>query len=357
MKFEEVIGQQEAKEKLTRMLDEHRVPHAIMLCGPTGIGKMALAMSFAEMLSPSPLDRHYSYPVIKTQSMTSDHKPISADFAEEWNEMVSNGAYFSINDWLLQIGAENQQAIITVGESNELIRKLSLRPHQGPYKTSVIWLPERMNGECANKMLKLLEEPPTDTVFLIVSEEPDKLLETIRSRAQRIDIRKIKNEDVFDALKQQRGLNDEDATTISRIANGNWHKAMELLDSENENAQFLELFISLMRLCYKRDVRELKKWSDDVAKLGRECQLRLLTYCQRMVRENFMYNFHNPELNYMTKGESNFAKNFARFINEANVVEINRLIDRCQRDIGQNANAKILFYDFTLKMIILLIKK
>lgn len=357
MKFEEVIGQDEAKRRLTQLLEEHRVPHAILLCGPSGVGKMALAMAFAEMLSPSPLDRHYTYPVIRTSQMTADHKAISADFAEEWNELIKNGAYFSINDWLHEMGAENQQAIITVGESDELIRKLSLKPHQGPYKTSVIWLPERMNGECANKMLKLLEEPPLDTVFLMVSEEPDKLLETIRSRTQRIDIKKIKNEDVFNALKQLRGLDDENATIISRIANGNWYKAIEMLDAENENNQFLELFITLMRLCYKRDVRELKKWSDDVSKFGRERQLRLLTYCQRMIRENFMYNFHNPELNYMTKDESNFAQNFARFINEANVIEINKLLDRCHRDIGQNANAKILFYDFALKMIVLLIKK
>lgn len=357
MTFNEVIGQEEIKARLDKMIAENRIPHAILLCGPRGIGKLALAMAFAEKLCPSALDRHYSYPVIRTPNMTSDHKAISADFADEWREQLKGGAYFSINDWLETMKATSQQAIITVGESDELIRKLSLRPSQGNYKVSIIWLPERMNTDCANKLLKLLEEPPTDTVFLLVSEEPEMLLETIRSRTQRIDVRKIKTESIREALIAQRGLDEENANLIARIANGNWLKALEMLDAENENAQFLQIFIALMRLCYKRDVRELKKWADNAGSMGRERQLRLLNYTQRMIRENFMYNFHNPELNYMTIDEMNFAKNFARFINEANVVEINNLLDRCQRDIAQNANAKIVFYDFTLKLIILLIKK
>ena len=355
--FDNVIGQQELKARLTQMMEENRIPHAMLLCGPRGAGKLAMAMAFAEQLCPSPLDRHCSYPVIRTASMTADHKAISADFADEWREMLEQGLYFSINDWLEAMGATSQQAIITVGESDELIRKLSLRPSQGKYKTSIIWLPERMNADCANKLLKLLEEPPTDTVFILVSEEPDQLLETIRSRTQRIDVKKIATSEIRQALITQRGLDEENANLIARIANGNWLKALEMLDAENENAQFLELFITLMRLCYKRDVRELKKCTDNVAALGRERQLRLLNYIQRMIRENFMFNFRQPELNYMTLDEMNFAKNFARFINEANVIEINNLLDVCQRDIAQNANAKIVFYDFTLRMILLLMKK
>lgn len=357
MNFDQVIGQQALKQRLQGMVASGRIPHAILLCGPAGAGKMALAMAFAEELCQSPLDRHYSYPVIKLPSMSAEYKPISADFADEWNEMLKNGPYFSINEWLQEMKATTQQAIITVGESEELIRKLSLKPSQGEHKVSIIWLPERMNLGCANKLLKLLEEPPLDTTFILVSEEPDKLLETIRSRTQRIDVKKIDNESVKQALISQRGVDDETANLLARIANGNWLKAVEMLDSENENARFLDLFIVFMRLCYKRDVRELKKWSDNLAGIGREAQLRYLSYAQRMVRENFIFNFHNPNLNYMTNVETDFARNFARFINEANVVEINNLLDRCQRDIAQNANAKIVFYDMALKMIILLIQK
>lgn len=357
MNFSQVIGQEAVKHRLQKMIASGRIPHALLLCGPAGSGKMALAMAFAEELCPSPLDRHYTYPVIKLPSMSVEYKPISADFADEWNEMIKDGPYFSINEWLLEMKATTQQAIITVGESEELVRKLNLKPSQGEHKVSIIWLPERMNLGCANKLLKLLEEPPVGTTFVLVSEEPDEILETIRSRTQRIDVKKIDNEAVRQALIAQRGLDEEAATLISRIANGNWLMAVEMLNAENENASFLELFISFMRLCYKRDVRELKKWADYLSSIGREPQLRFLSYFQRMVRENFIYNFHNPELNYMTKSEIDFARNFARFINEVNVVEINNLLDRCQREIAQNANAKILFYDLALKMIILLIKK
>ena len=358
MTFDDVIGQQETKRRLLQMIDEERIPHAILLCGERGIGKLALAMALAEKICPSPLDRHYTYPVIKTADMGSDHKPISTDFATEWLRLQERGCYFSINDWLAEMKATSQQAIITVGESDELIRKLNLMATQGGYKVSVIWLPERMNGECANKMLKLLEEPPADTVFIMASEEPERLLETIRSRTQRIDVKKIATKDIEEALMAQRGLDEEYAHLVARIANGSWLKAIETLDAGNENKDFLELFITLMRMCYKRDVKGLKKWADGIAgNFGREQQLRFLAYAQRMVRENFMYNFHKPELNYMTMEEMNFARNFARFINEANIVEINKMLDLCQRDIAQNANGKIVFYDMALKMIVLLIKK
>ena len=141
--------------------------------------------------------------------MSSDHKPVSDDFAKEWHELVMRGLYFTMEDWMQAIGAENQQAIITAGESDDLVRKLSLKSSQGGYKVSVVWLPERMNIECANKLLKLIEEPPQQTVFIMVSEEPDKLLETIRSRVQRIDIKKIDNESITLALVERRGINEE----------------------------------------------------------------------------------------------------------------------------------------------------
>ncbi len=354
MTFNEVIGQEKTKARLLKMMEDGHIPHAILLCGPAGSGKLALATAYASMLCPSPLDIHFSYPVIRTPSMSADHKAISADFADEWRRMTNDGYYFSINDWLDEMRAANQQAIITVGESNELIRKLSLRPSMGERKTSIIWLPERMNQECANKLLKLLEEPPLGTIFILVSEEPEKLLETIRSRTQRIDIKKIPTEDIKQALISQRGIDEKNATIIARIANGSWLKALQMLNVGNENDQFLELFISLMRTAYIKQTRELKKWSDEVSSFGRERQLRLLAYMQRMMRENFIYNFQRPELNYMTQQESDFARNFARFINENNIVRLNNLLDVCQRDIAQNANAKIVFYDLALQMIILL---
>ncbi len=376
MKFSEVIGQQDVQERLVQMVREDRLPHAIMLCGPNGSGKMALAVAFACYLlgksdnpdnpekPESPMlaklehpDLHFTYPTIKLPSMSTDHKPVSDDFAREWHELIMQGPYFTLDQWLNAIGAENQQAIITAGESDELVRKLSLKSSQGGYKVSIIWLPERMNIECANKLLKLIEEPPTQTVFLMVCEEPDKLLETIRSRVQRIDTKKIDNDIVRQALIDRRGISEDAAQRISRLANGSWLKALEALQAGTENEQFLDLFIMLMRLAYQRKVRDLRKWSETMAGFGREKQKRFLQFFLRMLRENFMYNFQQEELIYMTQEEEDFAKNFARFINEANILQLYDLANLAIRDIGQNANAKIVFFDFALRIIVLLIQK
>ena len=380
MPFEQVIGQREVQQRLMQLFEEGRLPHAIMLCGPAGCGKLALAIGFARVLLSekveggmfsdgpeyveSPMlkklehpDLHFTYPTIKLPSMSADHKPVSDDFGHEWHELVMAGPYFSMTEWLEQMGGENQQAIITAGESDDLLRKLSLKSSQGGYKVSIVWLPERMNIECANKILKLLEEPPSQTVFIMVCQEPDKLLETIRSRVQRIDVKRIADDDIRQALQKQRGLADDVAQRISRMANGSWLKALELLSNDSENELFLDLFQSLMRLAYQRKVRDLKGWSERMASLGREKQKRFLEYFLRLIRENFMYNFQREELCYMTQREEDFAKNFARFVNEANILPISELANRAIRDIGQNANAKIVFFDFALQMIVLLIQK
>ena len=366
MTFSEVIGQKEVQERLKQMVKEGHLPHAIMLCGPTGSGKMALAVAFASYLLGEDNsmvkklehpDLHFTYPTIKLPSMSTDHKPVSDDFAREWHELIMEGPYFTLDQWLNAIGAENQQAIITAGESDELVRKLSLKSSQGGYKISIIWLPERMNIECANKLLKLIEEPPSQTVFLMVCEEPGNLLETIRSRVQRIDVKKLPADEIRQALIEHRGLGEDDAVRISRLANGSWLKAMEALQAGTENEQFLDLFIMLMRLAYQRKVRDLRKWSETMSNFGREKQKRFLQFFLHMLRENFMYNFQQPDLVYMTREEEDFAKNFARFINEANILQLYDLTNRALRDIGQNANAKIVFFDMALQMIVLLIQK
>ena len=373
MTFNEVIGQEEVRDRLVQMSREGRLPHAIMLCGPQGVGKKALAVAFAcHLLSGQegteaaehPMlrklehpDLHFTYPTIKLSSMGSDHKPTSDDFAREWHELITAGPYFTMDEWMTAMGGENQQAIITAGESDALVRKLSLKSSQGGYKVSVIWLPERMNIECANKLLKLIEEPPQQTVFLMVCEEPDRLLETIRSRVQRIDVRKLPADTICQALQERRGVGEESARRISRLANGSWLKALEELQVGTENELFLELYISLMRLAYQRKVRDLRRWSETLAGFGREKQKRFLQYFLRMTRECFMYNFGEQELVYMTQAEEDFAQNFARFVNEANILPIYDLTNRAIRDIGQNANAKIVFFDFTLQIIVLLIQK
>ena len=383
MKFSDVIGQEEAINRLRQLVEEQRVPSTMMLCGPSGCGKMALAMAFASYLlgerdgeksllsDPMAIrnaeamlknwehpDLHFTYPVIKPAGVSADHKMISDDFTREWHEMIAESQYFFIDNWLAKMDAANQQAIIGAGESDELTRKMSLKSSQGGYKVSIIWLPERMNAECANKLLKLLEEPPHQTVFIMVSEEPELLLDTIKSRTQRIEIKKIDDDAIEKALTERRGLDQDVAHRIARIANGNWMRALENLDAGNENRQFLDMFIMLMRLSYQRNIKELKKWSEIAStNYGREKQRRMLNYFSRMVRENFMYNFQQAELCYMTQEEEDFSSKFARFINEANVIEISELLQKARRDIGQNANGKIVFFDLALQMIVLLIRK
>lgn len=379
MQFNKVIGQQEAEARLRQLVDEERIPHALMFTGPEGSGKLGLALAFASFLlgerwnGESLLtdrasianaeamlakwqhpDLHFSFPVIKPKGSGSDHKTTSDDYASEWRQMLSAGPYFTMEQWMKMMNAENQQAVIYEAESDRLIRRLSMKSSMGGYKVSLIWLPERMNQTCANKLLKLLEEPPLQTVFLLVSERPETLLETIRSRVQRFDVHRIADDDIRQALINERGLGEDDARRVARTASGSWLRALRELDAGNENHQFFALFVTLMRKAYVRDVKALKKWSETAAEFGREKQRRLIAYMLRMVRENFMYNFHNPELCYMTKEEDDFAKNFARFINERNVLQMQKRLQLMMRDIGQNANGKIQFFNMALEMIIYL---
>jgi len=372
-----IIGQNDVAQRLDAMAAEGHLPHAVMLCGQTGYGTLALALNFAAKLllgglPGKPLadaqrrsaeamlakwahpDLHFTFPTIKLPSMGSDHQPVSDDFAKEWRSLLGSSPYFSIEQWMEAMDAENQQAIITAGESDELVRKLSLKSSQGGYKVAVVWMPERMNQQAANKLLKLIEEPPQHTVFLMACEDPGQLLATIRSRVQRIDVPRIDDEDIVGALRQRLGQNDDEARRIARLACGNWLAAVEETRQGGEREQFLELYKQLMRQAYQRQVADLRTWSETVAKMGRERQKRFLEYMLRMTRECFTYNFRQPDIVYMAAQEELFASKFARFVNEANVLQMYDVANLALRDIGQNANAKIVFFDLAMQMIIYL---
>lgn len=374
--FSEVIGQQDVIRRLVQTAREDRVPQALLFCGAPGVGKLALAMGFAAYLlsegTPSlPVtapnaramlrlwehpDLHFTFPTTKKAGSSSDYKPVSDDYAKPWHELIMRSPYFTIEQWLRQMGATTQQGIITAREGDELLRKLSLKSSLGGYKVSIIWLPERARAEFSNGILKLLEEPPQHTVFMLVSEEPNLLLDTIRSRTQRIDVKAINEAELVQALRDRRGLDDETARQTAHVAQGSWLQAMQLLSPNNENTEFFEMFQSLMRLCYMRRIGDLKAWSHQAAEMGREKEKRMLTYFIEQVRENFMYNFHIPELCYQSREEAAFSRNFARYINERNVIEISELFATAIRDIGQNANGKIVFFDMALKLIVLILR-
>ena len=314
-------------------------------------GKCPNCIKFNHLAHP---DLHFIFPVVKKKS-TKD--VVSDDYIAEWRELIAKTPYFNLHTWLEEMGAENQQAQIYVKESNEIIRKLSLKSSQGGYKIIIIWLPEKMNQECSNKLLKLLEEPAEQTVFLLVSEEPDMLLTTIQSRTQRINIKGIEEKDLKEALMNIHGLQEQDATDIAHRSEGNFLKAIESISLNEENKLFFDLFVALMRLSYQRKIKEMKVWSENVAAMGRERQKHFLSYCQRMIRENFIYNFHNRSITYLGSEEEAFSTRFAPFINERNVMEIMSELNEAQRHIEQNVNAKMVFFDFSLKMIVLLIQK
>lgn len=390
MYFSDVIGQEKSRRRLLQMVAENRVPHALMLCGPEGCGKMALALAFASFLlgdigpeeDADPAlkkfvsgfdqrkrinahamlakwehpDLHFSFPVVKLPGQSAEYPTTSADYMQKWIEFLADGPYIEHDRWS-EVLNENKIAVIYEAESDRLQHELMLKSNQGGYKISLIWQPECMNATCANKLLKLLEEPPSKTVFLLVSEDPGQLLETIRSRVQRIDIPRLETEDIENALQQQRSLEPDMAHRVARLANGSWTRALESLDASNEEKTFLDLFIVLMRQAYMRNAKELKKWSLTVSNFDREKQVRMLNYFLRMVRENFIYNFHNPELNYMTQEEENFSKNFARFINEANVIEMSEAIQKATDDIVRNGNAKMVFFCLSLQIIVLIMRK
>jgi DNA polymerase-3 subunit delta' len=335
-------------QRLLADLQADRVPHALMLCGPAGSGKLALAVAFAQALlcqhpgedgapcgeCPSCRmvaklehpDLHFTFPIVK-DAKTKAEDAISDLYIKAWRTRVLKSPYFDLNDWLADMGAENQQAKYYVAESDNIQRKLALKSNQGGRKVMVIWLPEKMNAETANALLKLFEEPPAGTHFLMVTEDADMVLPTIVSRTQRILVPPLSTEEYRQAHPPK------------------------------DDSLHLELFVQLMRLAYQRKVKDLRDWADRVAAMGREPQKAFLQFCQRMVRENFIYNFRLPQLNALTPEQEAFSRNFARFINEANVIPFYDELAQAETDITQNVNPKMVFFDLAIKTIVMLIPK
>ena len=375
MLFKDIVGQEAVKKRLIQEVQENRVPHALLFTGPEGTGKLPMAIAYAQYLlcqnrgendacdnclscrmfkELSHPDLHFVYPVINKE--TPPKKTISEDLVKLWREFIGANPYANINHWLNAMGAENKQATIYTAESDSISRKLNLVSSQGGYKVMIIWLPEKMQEECSNKILKILEEPPRQTVFLMVSEQPELLLQTIVSRTQRIDFKRLDAQTIEKALLEKQGLSEGYARQISHQANGSFLAALEAININEDKALFFDMFVLLMRLSYQRKVKEMKQWSEQIAGWGREKQKNFFIYCQRLVRENFIYNFGVEDLNYMSEDERNFSTRFARFINERNVMGIMDELTKAQRHIEQNVNARMVLFDFALKMIVLLIQ-
>lgn len=367
MFFRDIVGQHEAKQKLIREVSEGKIPHTRLIFGPEGVGKMPMAIAYTRYLHctnrlpedacgkcPSCVkfnklvhpDAHFVFPTVK--SLTSD------SYLAQWRKMVIANPYFSLNHWLKEMNAENAQATIYTKESEEIVRKLSLKSSESEYKSMIIWMPEKMHPSCANSLLKLFEEPPAKTVFILVSDAPDMVLGTILSRAQHFPMKRIEAHEIEQTLQQRYSIQPTDSQNIAHLANGNFVKALEEIHINEDKKQFFELFVSLMRLSYQRKIKEMKEWSEQVAAMGREKQKSFLEYCQNLIRENFIYNLRQADLTYMTRDEQQFSARFAPFINERNVMTMMEELAEAQKHIQQNVNAKMVFFDFSLKMIVAL---
>lgn len=374
MQFRDVIGQEDVKQQLRLSVQEGRIPHAQLFTGPSGVGKLPLALAYAQYIAcpnrtaddscgvcPTCLqykhlqhpDLHFAFPIVKT-----DAGDVCNDFMGKWREQLLTQPYFDLDDWYRRLGVETKQGVIYEKESAEIMRKLSLKSFGDGYKVMVIWLPEKMNIACANKLLKLLEEPPEKTLFLLVSEQPELLLSTIVSRTQEVRVPRLSEATIAAGLTD---MSDRQRADIAHIANGSYLAAMKIVDRDEENKRYFNDFVALMRNAWlvgqRKDysaLLQLRKWSTDMAdaKVGREKQKAFLQYAQRQIRENYIYNFHEAQMNYQTEEERTFSSKFAPFIHAGNVEKIMNELARAEVQIGQNGNAKIIFFDLCLQMIV-----
>ena len=370
MFFKDIIGQQHTKELLINSVKKGIIPHAQLFCGPSGVGKLSLAIAYTQYLNclkpqdGEPCgtcsscvkynhlahpDLHFVFPIIK-----KGKKEICDDYLSEWRQFVGENHYFGLNQWLSCIDAENAQGLIYARESEEIVRKLSLKIYEGKFKTMIIWLPEKMHETCANKLLKILEEPYEKTLFILVSNEPDHIITTIQSRCQRINIHNIEENSIIQALESDFNMTSEDAATVAHIANGSYLRAIETISLNDENKFNFALFVQMMRSSYARSIKDIKKIANEIATVGRERQKNFLVYCQRMLREYFISNLQRPEIVYMNNEETSFGIRFAPFINERNIIDFMDELALAERHIEQNVNAKMVFFDLCLKITMLL---
>ena len=374
MYFKDIIGLNDIKEHLIDSVQKGFVPHARMFYGAEGVGKLPLAIAYSRYLNCiNPMDDdscgkcssclkydklahpdlHFAFPMVQKRA---EKKMVCDDYLPEWRAFLSENKYFNLSQWLLHINAKNSQGLIYAQESEEIVRKLSLKGYEAKYKIMIVWLPEKMNLECANKLLKMIEEPPAFTVFLLISEDLKKVIPTIQSRCQPIFIRSIENSEMISALRFNYNLTQSDAHLVAHVANGSFTKAIENIESNDESKLLLNLFNSMMSATSSKKIRMIKEVADELSKVGREIQKSFLNYSLRMFREYFINNLNVPELVYLNNDETRLGYQFSAAINESNIETLEKEFSLAYKQIEQNGNARIIFLDLCLKLT-MLIKK
>lgn len=366
MQFSKIVGQEQIKKRLIRSVRENRVSHAQLFLGPEGCGKLAMAVAYAQFICCESKkdndscgicrscikfekfahpDLHFIYPI----SATKD-KPVSSAYINEWRDLlIQQESYIALDDWYRTIGLETKQGIINVNDCNEVIKTLGLKSYESEYKIMILWMAERLYHAAAPKLLKILEEPPDKTLFLLVCEDHEQMISTIISRTQIIKIPRISEKEIVQTLIEKNNLTPKRAHEISRMAEGNFIEARRLSGDSVDDFNFQKLR-DWMRMCYKDNMPEIIKWAEETGRIGREKQKDFLMNTLRIMRESMLLSSGVKDLIRIDGEEYTFASGFATFIHQKNAGNIVSELNDALFHIERNANARILFLDLSLKI-------
>lgn len=375
MDFSNIIGQKHLISHLKTSTDNGRVSHAQLFVGPEGSGTLPAAIAYARYLlcgennpscnlkldNLSHPDLHFAFPVA-TNDKVKRHA-VSDLFLEDWRVFIKEQPYGNLFDWYKLLGVENKQGQIGVDESLDIVKKLALKSYEGGYKVMLIWMAEKMNNAAANKLLKLLEEPPEKTVFLLVTENEDQIINTIKSRCQILHFPSLSEESIINELIKKFDIATSEAVKIAQQADGNYKKAVDILNNDSQNLQFEEWFITWVRAAFrakgnKAVINDLISWSETIAKTGRETQKQFLTYCLSFFRQALLQNYTTTSLVFLETKTPKFSlEKFAPFVNGNNILEINNELNDAIYHIERNGNSKIILTDLSIKLTRLIHKK
>ncbi len=382
MLFEEILGQEYIKKHLTQSVDNNRISHAQLFVGPEGSGTLPMAIAYAQYIlcsnnqgenntgNPScnlkfknfsHPDLHFAFPVTTSDKIKS--RPVSNNYLEEWRKLLKDQPYGNLFDWYKLLGVDNKQGQIGVDEAVEIVKSLSLKSYEGNYKIMLIWMAEKMNTACANKLLKLIEEPPNKTIFILIAEDEEQIINTIKSRCQILHFPPLAENVIKQSLIKNYSLEESVATKIAHQSGGNYNKACDLIYHDTEDLQFEEWFIFWIRSAFKAKgnkaaIHDLISWSEDIAKTGRETQKQFLLFCLNFFRQALLLNYNASNLVYIEpKTESFKLEKFAPFIHNANIIDISNEIEDAVYHIERNGNSKIILTDLSIKLTRLLHKK
>lgn len=370
MLFREVVGQKEIKSKLLQMVNEQKVGHALLFTGAEGTGKLALALALARYLNCEERngddsclectscrkysklehpDLHFVFPVTSTKDSGKD--PVSDEFLATWRKSVLENPYMRLFQWYEHLGVENKQGSISKNESLQIIRKLSFRNFEARYKVMIIWMAEKMNIHAANKLLKILEEPPPNTVFILIAEDASQIIPTVISRSRIINIPGIDRESMEHALRERHGIVDQaQIEQLARTADGNYLHLLELLEESGDSDRHFDMFVRLMRLCFVPDILGISDWTEEIGSRGREGQKQFLEYALRLIRGNFILNFDAGGVDFLSDREREFSDKFSKFVHAGNASGMYEELNRAFLHIEYNGYGRLVFFDLALKM-------